>query len=602
MCGIVGYTGVGNSVTPILEGLSRLEYRGYDSAGIALKVQNQIQIRKKEGKLDNLKQLIASEKPQSHVGIGHTRWATHGAVTNDNAHPHGNEYFAVVHNGIIENANELKQQLLKEGFEFKSQTDTEVFLVLLTKFHKAGQSTLEAISHAFQLVRGNSAFVMMEKKTDALYFLKRSAPLVCGDNVQEKEFFVSSDPFALIGFAPRIYFPEDGVIGCGQFINGKLELNFYEVDLKPSTRFRMQGNSTSMEATSKGEYEHFMLKEIHEQPKLIETLLGYYLKGDGRNKLKELSKLQPKTVHVAACGTAWHAGLVIKDFFEKNNKIPTYVEIASEFRYRDPLISSEHVGLFISQSGETADTLACQELCKSKGLKTFSIINVEGSTLFRQCDFNFPILAGQEIGVASTKAFTQQTLMGFLMSQAMSNKLEEASLLTEMQTLASRVKKLCDDYLMIKKVAEKIFNKQGFLFTGRGKYFPIALEGALKLKEIAYVHAEGYAAGELKHGPIALIDQNMVNIALIGPELFEKTLSNIEEVKARSGTIVIVGPDDPHLRELADHFIPLDFSGLPNLSPMLVNVVLQFLSYDVAKLKGTDIDKPRNLAKSVTVE
>jgi glucosamine--fructose-6-phosphate aminotransferase (isomerizing) len=602
MCGIVGYTGIRNSVAPILEGLSRLEYRGYDSAGIALKINNTIQIKKREGKLENLKKLIESENPSSHVGIGHTRWATHGAVTQDNAHPHGNDLFAVVHNGIIENANELKKNLQKEGFEFKSQTDSEVFLVLLTKFFKLGKSTLESISLAFSEVRGNSAFVIMEKMSDAIYFLKRAAPLVCGDHLEEKEFFVSSDPFALVGYAPRIYFPEDGVIGRGQFINQKLELKFYELDLTPSTRFKIQGNAMTLESTSKGVFEHFMLKEIHEQSKLVESLLGYYLKGEGRAKLDDLLNIKFLKTHIAACGTAWHAGLVIKDFFERVNHIPTNVEIASEFRYRNPLISNEDLGLFISQSGETADTLACQELCKSKKLKTFSIINVEGSTLFRNCDKNFPIMAGVEIGVASTKAFTLQALTGYFMSKAIEGKLNELSLYTEVQLLSKRIDEICTNALVIKKVAEKIYQKEGFLFTGRGKYFPIALEGALKLKEIAYVHAEGYAAGELKHGPIALIDKEMVNIALIGPELFEKTISNIEEVKARQGIIVVIGPEDQNLKELADHYIPVNFEGLSNLSPLLVNVVLQILSYEVARLKGTDIDKPRNLAKSVTVE
>ena len=602
MCGIVGYTGDKNAVRPIIEGLSRLEYRGYDSAGIALKINNQISIRKKEGKLLELKKLIDQEKPISNIGIGHTRWATHGEVTTDNAHPHGNEIFAVVHNGIIENASELKVKLLKEGFVFKSETDSEVFLVLLTKFFKAGNNTLKSISMAFETVRGNSAFVIMEQASNKLYFVKRAAPLVCGDFESEGEFFVSSDPFALIGFAPRIYFPEDEVIGCGEIVNKTLQLNFYEKDLKPSKRFKVQGNPMTLDSTTKGDFEHFMLKEIFEQPSLIEKLAGFYIKGEGFETLNKLQNFKTDQVHIAACGTAWHAGLVIKNYIEQLLKIQCQVEVASEFRYREPLIKKTELGLFISQSGETADTLACQELCKENKLKTFSIVNVVGSTLYRNCDLNFPIHAGVEIGVASTKAFTQQVLTGFLMTQAILGKVQDLEVYKEMILLSVRIEEILKRREEIKKIAFNIFNKKGFIFTGRGKYFPIALEGALKLKEIAYVHAEGYAAGELKHGPIALIDQDIVNIALIGPELFEKTLSNIEEVKARKGSLVIIGPSDQHLKSMAHNFFEINFDGLDNLSPLLVNVVLQILSYEVAKLKGTDIDKPRNLAKSVTVE
>lgn len=603
MCGIVGYTGPGNSVGPIIEGLSRLEYRGYDSAGICLKLDDQLQIIKKEGKLDNLKALIAEQKPYSHTGIGHTRWATHGAVTTDNAHPHGNEIFAVVHNGIIENAGPLKKELQAEGFVFKSQTDSEVFLVLLTKFFKETNNTLKAISRAFTTITGNSAFVIIEKASDKLYCLKRSAPLVVGDNKETKEAFVSSDPFALVGFAPRIYFPQDSVICESVVTAADVMVNFYELDLTPSSRYKIQTNVMTMDATTKGPYEHFMLKEIHEQPVLIDKLAAYYIKNEGRKILDTLNGFKPEGWHFTACGTAWHAGLVIKNFFEQINRQRASIDVASEFRYKNPILNKGEIGLFISQSGETADTLACQELCKERGIQSFSIVNVEGSTLFRNCDQNFLIHAGVEIGVASTKAFTLQALTGYLMSRAMENTLDDPALFKEIQLLSNRVAELCANSESIKEVAEKIYNKKGFIFTGRGKYFPIALEGALKLKEIAYVHAEGYAAGELKHGPIALIDEHIVNIAIVGPELFEKTVSNVEEVKARRGKMVVVGPRSSHeLIELSDHYIGLDFEGLPNLSPLYANVALQFLSYQIALLKGTDIDKPRNLAKSVTVE
>lgn len=603
MCGIVGYSGPNNSVGPIIEGLSRLEYRGYDSAGICLKMDGELKIIKKEGKLDNLKALILEQKPYSQTGIGHTRWATHGAVTTDNAHPHGNDIFAVVHNGIIENAGHLKRDLQSEGFQFKSQTDSEVFLVLLTKFYKESKNTLASISRAFSTITGNSAFVIMEKATEKLYCLKRSAPLVVGENKETREAFVSSDPFALVGFAPKIFFPQDSVICESTVSPTDVNVAFYELDLTPSSRYKIQSNAMTVDSTTKGPYEHFMLKEIHEQPALIDKLAGFYIKNEGRKVLDELKNFKASSWHLTACGTAWHAGLVIKNYFEQINRQRSSVEVASEFRYRNPIMDKGEVGLFISQSGETADTLACQELCHAQGIPTYSIVNVEGSTLFRNADKNFLIHAGVEIGVASTKAFTLQALTGYLMSRAMEGTLDDPNLFSEIKLLSTRVAELCQNADSFKEVAEKVYTKKGFIFTGRGKYFPIALEGALKLKEIAYVHAEGYAAGELKHGPIALIDENMVNIALVGPELLEKTVSNVEEVKARRGIMVIVGPkNNPEIEALADSYIGLNFEGLPNLSPLYVNVVLQFLSYHIAKLKGTDIDKPRNLAKSVTVE
>ncbi len=599
MCGIVGYTGPSNSVQPIIEGLSRLEYRGYDSAGICLKIDGRLTILKKEGKLDNLRALLAETNPISAVGIGHTRWATHGAVSSDNAHPHGNDDFAVVHNGIIENASVLKKQLQAEGWEFKSQTDSEVFLVLLTKHARAAGDTLKGISQAFEQIHGNSAFVIMERASQRLYGVKRAAPLVCGLNAATGEAFFSSDPFALVGFAPEIFFPQDGVIGRAE--NGRID--FFEMDLRPSTRFRGQANAMTIDATTKGGHEHFMLKEIHEQPALLEKLAAWAIKGEGRATYRALAGKAPAFFHVSACGTAWHAGLVVKNFFEQHNGVRCNVEIASEFRYRAPILRESEVGLFISQSGETADTLACQELCHRQGLRTISVVNTEGSTLFRQCDENFLIHAGMEIGVASTKAFTQQVLTGFLMSMGYAGRLEDVAVYQEIKTLSDRVAAVCEDAAAIRAIAEQLHQKKGFIFTGRGPYFPIALEGALKLKEIAYVHAEGYAAGELKHGPIALIDPDMVNIALLGPELFDKALSNVEEVRARRGVIFAVGPKGhPELRQVADLVYELDFTGLPNLAPALVNVVLQLLSYHIARFKGTDIDKPRNLAKSVTVE
>jgi glucosamine--fructose-6-phosphate aminotransferase (isomerizing) len=352
-----------------------------------------------------------------------------------------------------------------------------------------------------------------------------------------------------------------------------------------------------------------MLKEIHEQPGLIRSLCQYYFKGDGSQALEEVAQNKVSRFHIIACGTAYYAGLVVRDFMEAITSIPCTMELGSEFRYRQPILgqSSDEVALFISQSGETADTLASQELCSQRKIKTMSLVNVEGSTLFRQCDHNLLIRAGIEIGVASTKAFTQMTLTGRLLALCLSNKYnnkeERVSLESKFDLLAKRIDELLEGVEHIKTIAEAIYSKAGFFYTGRYTYFPIALEGALKLKEIAYVHAEGYAAGELKHGPIALIDENMVNIAIVGPELHEKTISNIEEIKARKGIIVAIGSqDDKTLDRVADYIIPMNFDGLGEMAPVYINVANQLLAYYMAKFIGTDIDKPRNLAKSVTVE
>jgi glucosamine--fructose-6-phosphate aminotransferase (isomerizing) len=608
MCGIVGYFGPSqNSVGIVLEGLKRLEYRGYDSAGVSFIDEHSVlQNYKKAGKLDNLKFELHGKNLIARACIGHTRWATHGGVTDENAHPHHNDILSIIHNGIIENANDLKKELMSHGVKFKSETDSEAFLELVTFELRKGTPILEAISDSFKKIHGNSAFVILYPKTGEIFAVKRGAPLVCGINDIGSEALVSSDPYALAGIVHKLYFPEDEVIVHLSGGNKNL-VNFYELDLKKTTRYLSKKQDMSVEVSEKGEYEHFMLKEIHEQPELIRNLTQYYFAGEGREALEKVSFYKPKRIYLSACGTAAYAGLVVRDFLEGINRIPSTVELASEFRYRDPILKEGDVGIFVSQSGETADTLAAQSLCKKAGVKTLSIVNVDGSTLFRDCDDNLLIRAGVEIGVASTKAFTQQALTGRLLSAALSGDLSDEAkkvkLTGKFALLAERIDHLLVQSNTIKSVAESIYNKKGFFYTGRGVYFPIALEGALKLKEIAYVHAEGYAAGELKHGPIALIDEEMVNIALVGPELFEKTVSNIQEIKARKGIIVSIGPrDNEELMGLSDFYIPLDFAGLEELSPLYVNVVNQLLAYYMAKFKGTDIDKPRNLAKSVTVE
>jgi glucosamine--fructose-6-phosphate aminotransferase (isomerizing) len=592
MCGIVGHIGANNSVDKVLEGLKRLEYRGYDSAGVCFKnPEGNLSLYKKTGKLDNLTNLLKDIDHNSSSSVGHTRWATHGPVNDINSHPHLYKNLAIVHNGIIENAEELRKELLSKGFKFSSDTDSEVFLGLLSYELEKGADLISAASNAFKKLKGSSAFVIQSNESDGILTIKKGAPLVCGINENLGESMVSSDPYALMGFVEKIFFPDDEVM-C--FL-GKGSINFYDLDGTPSNRYLAKDLETNFEASSKGQFEHYMLKEIYEQPVLIRKLVDQYMNG------LELEFEKPKRLHIVGCGTAFYAGMVIGQILEKSLKIPVSLELASEFRYKEPLLLPGDLAIFISQSGETADTLAAQKLCKDRGIKTISIVNVEGSTLFREVDQNFLIHAGQEIGVASTKAFTQQVLTGRIIAEAL-DKNDFSPLKQKFSLLSHRIEELLNKADLFKEMASKIYNFGGFFFTGRGIYYPVALEGALKLKEIAYVHAEGYAAGELKHGPIALIDERMVNIAIVGPELFDKTVSNIQEIKARKGVIVGMGPDVADLRNICDLFVPLTFEGLGELSPLYVNVANQLLSYHIAKQKGTDIDRPRNLAKSVTVE
>jgi len=606
MCGIVGHIGPSGSVDIVLEGLRRLEYRGYDSAGITfVDEQTELKTYKKTGKLENLVGLLKDKNTKSNVSIGHTRWATHGAVTDNNSHPHTIGNISMVHNGIIENADDLRDLLRSQGFTFQSETDSEVFLMLVHSKLKEMKLN-KAIIESFKQIEGNSAFVFICGETKDIYAIKKAAPLVCGTHSTHSQALVSSDPYALIGSAERLYFPEDNIL-CHLSAANKDLLSFYDMDGQPSSAYKSKLQEMSMEATDKGDFEHFMLKEIYEQPGLMRSLCQYYFEGDGKSYLEEVSKLKPKRFHISACGTAFYAGLVVRDYIEGINRIPCSYELGSEFRYRNPILEEGDVGLFISQSGETADTLASQAECKDNGVPTISLVNVEGSSLYRECNHNLLIRAGTEIGVASTKAFTQMGLTGRLLSYALSEKFgddkEKSRIVEKMNLLATRVDEILDNVEQIKSIAEEIYNLKGYFFTGRNIYYPIALEGALKLKEIAYVHAEGYASGELKHGPIALIDEEMVNVALVGNELKEKTISNIQEIKARKGIILGVGPkDDGNLKKISDYFIGLNFEGLDELSPLYVNVVNQLLSYYMAKFKGTDIDKPRNLAKSVTVE
>ena len=607
MCGIAGYVGEEGAVEFVLEGLKRLEYRGYDSAGVGfVNSKNQLQAFKKEGRIENLLTSLEGVEKVSGCALGHTRWATHGQVNDQNAHPHYRDGLCLVHNGIIENAQELRRELGEQGFSFLSETDSEVFLGLVWVAMEKGLDFRDAFLSSFERVAGHSAFVMMNSQGREILAIKKGAPLVCGLHEGVSYGVVSSDPYALVGFSQKLYFPEDGVL-CSLGMGNKGLLNFFEKEGQASKRYFFRRQQAGYDQVGKGPFEHFMLKEIHEQPRRIRELIPFYFSGKGERDLEEVAQIRPQQVTIAACGTAAYAGHVIRNFFEARNQIPTHLELSSEFRYRNPILSPKMLGLFISQSGETADTLAAQELCLQNKVPTLSLVNVEGSTLYRQSDHNLLIKAGAEIGVASTKAFTQMALMGYLVSFAWSKDFscekKRKEIVERFHLLAERVEELIDSVEIIEKIVTEIYNKKGYFYTGRGIYYPIALEGALKLKEIAYVHAEGYAAGELKHGPIALIDQEMVNIAIVGPELKDKTISNVEEIKARRGIIVGIGPcDDQNFRDLCDYFIPMNYTGLEDLSPIYVNVANQLLAYYMAKFKGTDIDKPRNLAKSVTVE
>lgn len=607
MCGIVGHLGPTNSLPVVLEGLTRLEYRGYDSAGVSLvNEDSKLASYKKVGKIKNLKALLDEEKIIARACIGHTRWATHGEVSDVNSHPHYEEDISIVHNGIIENADDIKASLEAEGAVFKSETDSEVFLHLLLKNRKSSSSFKEAIFKTFKLLKGNSAFVILNASESEIFAIKQGAPLVCGTNTVSSEALVSSDPYALSGHAERIYFPEDSVL-CELSSKNENLINFYDESLQKTDRYTSEVQDYKSTVSEKGQYEHYMHKEIHEQPELIRSLNNFYFEGEGHSLLEKIQNIKPERILLIACGTAYYAGLVIKDYIEESTRIPCLAELGSEFRYKNPILQKGDLAVFISQSGETADTLAAQKICKQNGVPTVAILNVRGSTLDRECDYSLNIRAGVEICVASTKAYTQMVLTGAILAEVIKAGSAGSGIKQKLDPLFNKLAHRMDELLAqeneLKEISENIYDKKGYFYTGRGAYFATALEGALKLKEIAYVHAEGYASGELKHGPIALIDEEMVNIAIVDPALYEKSLANLREVKARKGIIVGIAPaGDEQVKKYSDYFIGLNFDDLGGLAPLYVNIVNQVLAYYMARFKGTDIDQPRNLAKSVTVE
>ncbi|NBW30426.1 MAG: glutamine--fructose-6-phosphate transaminase (isomerizing) [Flavobacteriales bacterium] len=614
MCGIVAYIGKEQAFPIILKGLKRLEYRGYDSAGIALINQDQLNVFKKAGKVSNLEEFMLHQDHNGTSGIGHTRWATHGAPTDTNAHPHVSMdgSIALIHNGIIENYNALKQELIRQGYLFKSETDTEVLVHLVDFISKKENVWFgEALRLALLNVVGAYAIVAISKNFPGqMVAARKSSPLVVGIG-ENGDFYLASDATPIVEYTKRVVYLEDeeiAVIKLGE------ELKIYNISDQEKTPY-IQQLELELEALEKGGYDHFMLKEIHEQPRSIHDCFRGRLNSSegwvslGGLKEYEQKMIQAKRLVIVACGTSWHAGLVGEYLIEELARINVEVEYASEFRYRNPIISEEDVVIAISQSGETADTLAALELAKSKGATILGICNVVGSSISRITDAGSYTHAGPEIGVASTKAFTAQVTILSLLALSLAHKKGTISesefriLIAELEAIPEKVQRVLENNADIEKIALEFKDVTNALYLGRGSLFPVALEGALKLKEISYIHAEGYPAAEMKHGPIALIDENMpIFVIATQGNSYEKVVSNIQEVKARKGKIIaIVTEGDEHLKEIADYHIEIPKSH-EFFVPILATIPFQLISYHIAVMRGCNVDQPRNLAKSVTVE
>ncbi len=610
MCGIVAYTGKENAFPILLEGLKRLEYRGYDSAGIAILDKN-INVLKKKGKVSALESYV-TEDTNGTKGIGHTRWATHGEPNDINAHPHlsGDGKIVIVHNGIIENYQTLKSALVELGHEFKSDTDTEVLVHLIEEYYKRSSTFEDAVRVALQKVVGAYAIVVYcIDEPDIMIGAKKSSPLVVG--IGDNELFLASDAFPVIKYTNKVIYLEDEQMAI---INSNGEYSIKDIDNNIITP-EIQELNLTIQVIEKGEYEHFMLKEIFQQPlTVMESMRGRINPVEGWLRVgglaKQMNKIsKAKRIIFVSSGTSWHAAMIGEYLFEDLARIPVEVEYSSEFRYRNPILNSDDVVIAISQSGETADTIAALELAKSKQASTYGIVNVVGSRISRMTDTGSYTHAGPEIGVASTKAFTSQLVVLSLM--ALHLAIEKGTipqsyvmqLLSELEALPDKITKVLNDNEKIKYVASEIKGSTNALYLGRGYNFPIALEGALKLKEISYIHAEGYPAAEMKHGPIALIDKNMpVIVIATNKSAYSKIVSNIQEIKARKGIVIsIVTEGDTKIKELSDYTIEIPYIADP-LSPILSVVPLQLLAYHIAVMRGCNVDQPRNLAKSVTVE
>ncbi|WP_291726914.1 glutamine--fructose-6-phosphate transaminase (isomerizing) [Bernardetia sp.] len=613
MCGIVGYIGQREAYPILIKGLKRLEYRGYDSSGVAL-MDSSINIYKKQGKVAELETFAESKNKKGKVGIGHTRWATHGVPNDTNAHPHysGSNRLAIIHNGIIENYSVLKQDLENKGHTFKSDTDSEVFIHFIEEIQNQHQCSLEeAVRLALHKVVGAYAIIIMsEDNPNQLIAARKGSPLVIGIGKEQDEFFVASDATPIIEYTNEVVYLNDDEIAV--ITNNSLAIKNIE-DI-PTTPY-IHTLDMELESIEKGGYDYFMLKEIFEQPKSIrDALRGRLIAANGHVALggihKYLDKLvKAKRIVIVACGTSWHAGLVAEYIMEEFARIPVEVEYASEFRYRNPIIEEGDVMIAISQSGETADTLAAIELAKNRGAIIFGVCNVVGSSIARATHEGAYIHAGPEIGVASTKAFTGQVtvlaLLGLMLAKERKtisdNQLKD--LLRQLEQIPQKVEQALKLNNQIEKIAKDFVNARNFLYLGRGYNFPVALEGALKLKEISYIHAEGYPAAEMKHGPIALIDEEMpVVVIATRDNSYDKILSNIEEVKARRGKVIaVVTEGDAAIPKKVDYVIEVP-STHDAFMPLVSVIPLQLLSYHVALMRGCNVDQPRNLAKSVTVE
>ncbi len=611
MCGIVAYLGTKEAYPIVMKGLQRLEYRGYDSAGIAL-INNGLHVYKKAGKVSDLAEFTKDKDVAGSVGMGHTRWATHGEPNDRNAHPHYSESknFAIIHNGIIENYASIKAELINRGHHFSSDTDTEVLIHLIEDIsNNLNVDLQEAVRLALGEVVGAYAIVIMSRlEPRKLIAARKGSPIVIG--IGQDEYFVASDATPIVEYTKNVVYLNDGemaIIGNGDFtvktIDNQIKVPYVQ-------ELEMQ-----LEMLEKGGYEHFMLKEIYEQPRSIwDSMRGRIDARSRRLRLGGVGDFENKFVNakriiIVGCGTSWHAGLVGEYLIEDLARIPVEVEYASEFRYRNPIINEEDVVIAISQSGETADTLAAIELAKSKGATIFGVCNVVGSSIPRATHAGAYTHAGPEIGVASTKAFTAQVTVLTLLALQIAWKKGTITdsrfqtLLSELESIPEKVTRALDANDEIRQLAAKFKDARNFLYLGRGYGFPVALEGALKLKEISYIHAEGYPAAEMKHGPIALIDEEMpVVVIATKNSSYEKVVSNIQEVKARKGIIIaIVTEGDEEVRKIADHVLEIPETD-ELLIPLVSVVPLQLLSYHIAVMRGCNVDQPRNLAKSVTVE
>jgi glucosamine--fructose-6-phosphate aminotransferase (isomerizing) len=611
MCGIVGYLGKKEVSKVLLDGLKALEYRGYDSAGIAVSSDGPITRLRAPGKLTNLEEKVKSSPVQGSVGIGHTRWATHGRATEENAHPHNSEDIYLVHNGIIENYYELKEELQKEGHSFTSETDSELIAHLFTKFLKNEEDLLKVTLKVRSLLKGAYAVLAIDqKRPNMMVGFKHGPPLLMAKGKAEGEILFASDALAVVEHSSEVHYLSDGEIAIVD--NGKVML-FDE----SSNALEPKWNELKWSASqiSKHGFEHFMLKEIYEQPVAYKNAISPHIKDQKEVEIDRASGLSQeyfkdlKRIFIVACGTSFYAALYAKYVIEKLSGLPVEVDIASEFRYRNPSLPEGSLVMVLSQSGETADTLAALRLANEKGLKTLSLCNTKASTIDREADFNLYMNSGPEIGVASTKAFTSSlgvlALLALFAAKARGQLTvqKEEEYVSSLLALPSKMEAALayDNYF--KEASRSFKDFKGFLYMGRGLHYPIALEGALKMKELAYKHAEGYAAGEMKHGPLALIDENML-IFMLCPrdELFEKTLSNLEEAKARGGYIVTVGTlEDEKLKGVSDQYLSLPKAD-ELTTPMLEVLPVQLLAYHVSRSLGHDVDQPRNLAKSVTVE